>query len=165
MKMKQCSKCGKRKSISEFYKNPTGIHDVRGDCKYCVWKYRQTRKTKKLKYNKRYYQINKVEVNKQHRQYRKTITGYLRSIFSAMKTRCTNPDCARYKDYGGRGIECRFENADDFICYVMGVLRFNTIEKLDGLGIDRINNDGHYEKGNIRFVTSKVNNNNKRKEG
>ena len=30
-----------------------------------------------------------------------------------------------------------------------------------GLQIDRIDNDGHYEKGNIRFVTCVENNNNR----
>jgi len=63
----------------------------------------------------------------------------------------------QYKDYGGRGIKVKFTSFEDFYNHII-----NTI-KIDprGLTIDRIDNDGHYEKGNIRFVSRAENNRNK----
>ena len=59
------------------------------------------------------------------------------------KSRCENPDTAQYKDYGGRGIEFRFKNFEEFFS-VLGV-------RPQGKTLDRIDNDGHYEKGNVRW--------------
>lgn len=71
-------------------------------------------------------------------------TGY--NSFKAAIARCTNVRNKDYCSYGGRGIEFRFANFEDFI---------------DELGerpspkhsVDRIDNDGHYEQGNIRWAT------------
>jgi hypothetical protein len=71
-----------------------------------------------------------------------------------MKNRCENPEAHNYNCYGGRGIECRFNSRVEFIDYVLKEI-FNI--GLGGLQIDRINNDGNYEPGNIRFVTRKEN--------
>lgn len=35
MQTKICSKCGKRKTIKEFHKDPNGKYGVRGTCKEC----------------------------------------------------------------------------------------------------------------------------------
>ena len=79
----------------------------------------------------------------------KTINGYLRKLHSNIKQRCTNPKVRTYRNYGGRGIECKFESASEFVYYVVCVLKIDP----RGLQIDRIDNDGHYEKGNIQFMT------------
>jgi hypothetical protein len=108
---------------------------------------------------KRYQQSHKTELADYDKEYQKTFIGYLRKRFTCIKQRCTNPKHDSYKYYGGRGIECRFKDVNEFIDYIINELQINP----KGLQIDRINNDGHYEKGNIRFTTAKVNSNNRRK--
>ena len=58
--------------------------------------------------------------------------------------------CERVKKYTDRGIKCFFSSFDSFlIC----------LKKLgprpEGYSLDRINNDGHYEDGNIRWASAK----------
>ena len=74
-----------------------------------------------------------------------------------IKNRCENPNHKMYKYYGGRGIEFRFSSYSEFVEYVVKLPNASL-----ALDIDRINNDGHYEVGNIRWVTHKENLNNKR---
>lgn len=107
---------------------------------------------------RKYQQTHKVEYAECQRKYRQTIIGHLRCCFSRIKQRCNNPKNPYYKNYGKRGIKCLFENADGFVEYVINVLRIDP----RSLDIDRIDNNGHYEKGNIRFVTHKENCNNGR---
>lgn len=101
---------------------------------------------------KKYQRTHKTEVNKRHRRYHHTIIGHLRNCYHQAKQRCNNPNHPRYKDWGGRGIKCQFKDADDFIEHI-----------LNDLEIDRIDNNGHYERGNIRLTTAKENCNNRRK--
>jgi predicted SprT family Zn-dependent metalloprotease len=77
-------------------------------------------------------------------------------IWTGILRRCLNKNFKNYKYYGGRGIKVckrwlKFEN----FYKDMGERPLN-------LQIDRIDNDGHYEPGNCRWVTSRVNNLNKR---
>lgn len=62
--------------------------------------------------------------------------------------RCTHPSAPRYRHYGGRGIEFRFSSFGEFYAEV-GPRPSNKHS------IDRINNDGHYEIGNVRWATQK----------
>lgn len=74
-------------------------------------------------------------------------------IWNAMIQRCDNPKNDAYANYGGRGIK---------VCarwYDYRKFQEDVIEGyVDNLTIDRINNDGHYEPGNIQWSTRKVQN-------
>ncbi len=98
--------------------------------------------------------------NKWIKNYRSsTIKGYLYGIFAGMKQRCTYRGHGSYHRYGGRGIKVCFKSSDEFVDYVISKLQVDP----RGLQIDRIDNDGNYESGNIRFVTRKENCKNRRK--
>jgi len=64
--------------------------------------------------------------------------------------RCRNPKHASWRNYGGRGIECRFASVKEAADYVLQHLPHPTYLKLD---IDRRDNEGHYEPGNLRLVS------------
>jgi len=74
-----------------------------------------------------------------------------------MIARCLNRTHPSYKNYGGRGIKVceRWMNFDNFY-FDMGI-------KPDGLSIDRINNNGNYEKSNCRWADRKTQNSNKQR--
>jgi len=61
------------------------------------------------------------------------------------KSRCNNPNSQRWYTHGGRGIKFLFKNFDEFFAAVG--------ERPNGMTLDRINNDGHYEAGNVRWAT------------
>lgn len=79
------------------------------------------------------------------------------SAFKSARYRCTNSNCSRWKDYGGRGIRFLFKTFQHFI---------------DELGprpsskhsLDRYpNNDGDYAPGNVRWATSSEQRRNQRR--
>lgn len=78
-----------------------------------------------------------------------------------MIQRCTNPNTTHYKDYGGRGIKVCEEWKNDFqsfSAYVSSMPHFGE----EGRSLDRINNDGNYEPGNVRWATKSEQNKNRR---
>ena len=69
--------------------------------------------------------------------------------------RCTNPKYPQWCDYGGRGIsvyQAWVDNYGEFIKYLAMLPGHDNFS----LELDRINNDGNYEPGNLRFVTRSV---------
>lgn len=67
--------------------------------------------------------------------------------WAAMIQRCTSPNYKFYARYGGRGIKVceRWRDFRNFLAD-MG-------ERPHGLTLDRINNGGNYEPGNVRWAT------------
>lgn len=74
-----------------------------------------------------------------------------------MKRRCDNPNHPQWNDYGGRGINVCDSWQKSFDNFVRDV----GIKPYKGLSIDRIDNDGNYEPGNVRWATSSQQNYNK----
>ena len=68
-----------------------------------------------------------------------------------MKLRCNWPEHKFYYRYGGRGIKVCDSWQNDFWLFVKDVG-----EKPIGTSLDRINNDGDYEPGNVRWATQKI---------
>ena len=73
-------------------------------------------------------------------------------------SRCTDSSKEKYECYGARGIEVRFCDRMSFLEYLLTLSGHDDFS----LVVDRINNDGHYEIGNIRFTTHKESASNKR---
>jgi hypothetical protein len=73
------------------------------------------------------------------------------------KTRCTNPRCHNFNNYGGRGIEFRFASFEDFLAAVGK--RPSPRHSLDRYP----DNDGHYEAGNVRWATASEQRQNQRR--
>lgn len=85
-------------------------------------------------------------------------TSRIYQIHENIKKRCNNPDNPAYKNYGGRGIEvCDEWQASFENFYKWAIANGYT----DNLTLDRIENDGDYKPSNCRWVTMKVQQNNR----
>lgn len=74
------------------------------------------------------------------------------TVWCGMKQRCFNPKATEYSAYGGRGITVcnEWKNSfEKFYEYVSKLPHYGE----DGRSIDRINNNGNYEPGNVRWAT------------
>jgi hypothetical protein len=83
----------------------------------------------------------------------------LHARWLGMLARCCNPKHKAYPRYGGRGIQVCQRWRESFVAFVED-MGFPPTEKHT---LDRINNDGHYEPGNVRWATNKENCQNTRK--
>lgn len=77
-------------------------------------------------------------------------------IWVDMRRRCYTKTFKQYKDYGGRGIRLSDEWNESFENFYKDMGPRPSEEH----SIDRINNDGNYEKGNCRWTTKDVQANN-----
>lgn len=77
----------------------------------------------------------------------------------AMRSRCRAPTNRLYPLYGGRGIQFRFASTTEACLWIVEALG---IEGRQPFHLDRINNDGHYEAGNLRWATPAENTLNRR---
>jgi hypothetical protein len=76
-------------------------------------------------------------------------------IWKQAKQRCTNPNDKDFHDYGERGIKFLLDNFEEFLAH-MGP------KPGKEYSLDRIDNSGNYEIGNVRWATQKDQCRNKR---
>jgi hypothetical protein len=91
-------------------------------------------------------------------KYRHPEARLIGARYDAVVRRCTNPADPAYSNYGAIGIECRFPDRQTFVEHVLSEL---PRDSYIGLQIDRVDNDGHYEPGNLRLVRPRENLRNK----
>src|SRR6056297_2627296 len=85
----------------------------------------------------------------------KATTEY--QIWSGIKKRIQNPNCNIYEFYGGRGLDMdpRWEDFEEFFDDVGS-------RPSKDYSLDRINNDKGYWRDNVRWVTRREQNRNRR---
>ena len=83
----------------------------------------------------------------------------------SMLQRCNNKNNKNYKNYGGRGI-IYHKDFNDFVKYVNYVTSLPNYDKnkLNVLSLDRVNNNGNYTYGNLRWTNRSIQTINQRKK-
>ena len=74
----------------------------------------------------------------------------LYSIVASAKDRCTNPANIAYKNYGGRGIKFMFTSPTAAAEYIIEAIGYRPTPQHS---IDRVDTNGDYAPGNIRWAT------------
>ena len=69
--------------------------------------------------------------------------------YAAIVQRTSNPACVVWPQYGARGIQNKFLGTQEFVEYCLKNLPHPTYKDMQ---IDRIDNNGNYEPGNLRLV-------------
>ncbi len=75
--------------------------------------------------------------------------------YSMAKNRCNNPKSKDYVNYGGRGVKFEFNSFEDFIAHVGK-------KPSKEVSLERIETNGNYTVGNIKWATRIEQANNKR---
>ena len=78
-------------------------------------------------------------------------------VYASMKQRCVDPNQRHYRHYGGRGISVCFEWLTSFERFLTDVGPCPP-----GMSLDRIDVNGNYEPGNVRWASDKTQARNKR---
>jgi len=120
-------------------------------------KYRQSPagKANSKKNNKIYRQSSAGSAarKKAAKEYHLTFCGHLHWRHNSLKQRCNNVNDTGYSRYGAVGVRCLF-TFKSFYDHVVNDLSYDTVAKLKGLDIHRIDNKD-YRRGNIEFLTRK----------
>lgn len=92
----------------------------------------------------------KLSVAASKSKFNASVKGKLSRTYHNILQRC-NATYGNVNDrqYNGKGIECKFGSAAELFDYVVNVMEVDPRGKV----CHRIDNDGHYERGNIEFLT------------
>lgn len=82
-------------------------------------------------------------------------------LWQSMRNRIEDKSFKQYKDYGGRGIIIFPPWKEDFMLFFDYVSALSNYG-IKGLTLDRIDNNGNYEPGNLRWTTKHIQSTNTR---
>lgn len=85
----------------------------------------------------------------------------LYNIWFQARARCHKPDHRKYPAYGARGIQMCEEWREDVAAFV-AYMDYTLGPKPEGCSLDRVDNDGNYAPGNLKWSTTFQQANNKR---
>lgn len=85
----------------------------------------------------------------------------IHTVWRSMIKRCFSKNHPSYSNYGGRGITVCTEWRESFRTFYDYVSQLSHYGE-EGYTLDRIDNDGNYEPGNVRWATMKQQSRNKR---
>lgn len=111
-----------------------------------------------IQWQNRYNLLNGKSKGCQQCSQPRQIPLWLDRRLTAAKQRCQNPNDAGYQNYGARGIKFSFASVTEAGLYLINKFGLPSRE----MEIDRIDDNGDYAPGNLRFVTHTENNLNKR---
>lgn len=92
-----------------------------------------------------------------------TVPDWLVRRCKGMRLRCSDETHKAWPDYGGRGIEFRFLSPRACAQWVVQNLGLPKQDR--NTQLDRVDNNGHYEPGNLRWASKALNCNNTRRGG
>lgn len=124
-----------------WYRGRLGIEEIKSSCKVCGVE------LKKAKYCRKHWE--KYIYHKSRPLY---------STWSAIKQRCYNPKSGAYRHYGERGITMYSKWIDDYDAFE----EYMGEKPSPKHSIDRIDVNGNYEPGNLRWATMTEQNRNRR---
>jgi hypothetical protein len=79
-------------------------------------------------------------------------------VYAVAQQRCTNPKSQRWASHGGRGIKFLFNSFEEFISHIGR-------RPSGDYSLERIDNNGNYEEGNVKWATRSEQQLNKRRHG
>lgn len=86
----------------------------------------------------------------------------LYATWYGIKSRCSNSNQPSFENYGGRGISMCDRWWNSFLLFAEDISKEIGIKPSSAHTMDRINNDGHYEPGNVRWATAQEQSDNQR---
>lgn len=138
---------------TEFKARPTDMFRHKSyACKHCTFSERMKAElaTEEGAQHQRKMTANAAKSNRKPKEWKR-----LYAMCNGAKARCANPN---NKYYGGRGIRFLFASPSDMAHWVHNNLGYPE----PGQSIDRVDNNGHYEPGNLRWADRNTQGQNKR---